>query len=116
MSYNCPERQNQQAPQGQNSNQKGTPQKPPLYGKVNHVSAETALEAPEVMLGTFSINFIPATILFYSEASHSFISQAFVRLHGMTLCVMKQPILVASPWGSMQANLWCPSASLSLRG
>jgi hypothetical protein len=29
---------------------------------------------------------------------------------------MKEPILVASPGGGMKANLWCPSASLSLRG
>jgi hypothetical protein len=41
--------------------------------KVNHVNAETAQEAPEVMLGTFSVNSISATILFYSGASHSFI-------------------------------------------
>jgi hypothetical protein len=75
------------------------------------VSAEMAQEVPEVMLGTFSVNSIPATILFYSLASHSFISQTF-----MTLCVMKEPILVTSSGGGMQATLWCPSASLSLRG
>jgi hypothetical protein len=80
------------------------------------VSAETTHEVPKVMLGTFSIISIPATILFYSRASHSFISQAFVRLHGMTLCVMKEPVLVASSGGGMQATLWCPLASLSLRG
>jgi hypothetical protein len=34
----------------------------------------------------------------------------------MTLCVMKEPILVTSPGGGMQATLWCPSTSLSLRG
>ena len=116
MSYNCPEKHNQQVPQGQNSNQKGRYQPSPNTRKVNHVFADTTQEAHEVMLGTFSINSISATILFYSGASHSFISQEFVRLHGMTLCVMKEPILVASPGGGMQANLWCPSASLSLRG
>jgi hypothetical protein len=46
--------------------------------KVNHVNVETVQEALEVMLGTFSVNSISATILFDSGASHSFISQAFV--------------------------------------
>jgi hypothetical protein len=41
MSYHCPEKQNQQTPQSQKSNQRqsGT-------GRVNHVSSDTAHEAP----------------------------------------------------------------------
>ena len=98
----CPRKQNQQTPQGQHSNQKGMPQKPaPNIGKVNHVSTEMALAEPEVMLGTFNVNSIPATVLFYSRASHSFISQAFVRNHSIPLCAMQNPILVNSPGGSM---------------
>ena len=89
MSYNCPEKSNQQTPQRQNSNQK-----PPHYGKVNHVSIEIALAEPEVMLGTFDVNSTPTTVLFYSGASHSFISQAFVRTHSIPLCAMQNLILV----------------------
>jgi hypothetical protein len=59
MSYNCPEKVNQQTPQKQNNNQKL-----PYYGKVTHVSEETAMAEPEVMLGTFDIHSIPATVLF----------------------------------------------------
>jgi hypothetical protein len=70
MSYNYPEKPNQQTPQRQNSHQK-----PALNtGRVNHVSTEMALEELEVMLGTFDVNSIPATVLFDSGASHSFIS------------------------------------------
>ena len=113
----CPRKQNQQTPQGQQSNQKGTPQKlAPNIGKVNHVSTETAFAEPEVMLGTFDVNSTPATVLFYSGASHSFISQAFVRTHSIPLCAMKDPILVNSPGGSMQASYRCLPTSLSLRG
>ena len=47
MSYDCPERFNQQ-----NNNQKSN-----SHGaKVNHVAAETVQEGPEIMMGTFSIN------------------------------------------------------------
>ena len=67
------------------------------------MSTEMALVEPEVMLGTFDVNSTPATILLYSRASHSFISQAFVRNHSIPLCAMKDPILVNSPGGSMQA-------------
>ena len=45
---------------------------------------------------TFSVNSILATVLFDSGASHSFISQAFVRMHNIPLCAMKDPILVNS--------------------
>ena len=116
MFYNCPKKQNRQVPQGQNSNQKGRYQPPSNTRKVSHVSAHTAQETPEVMLGTFSVNSISAAVLFDSGASHSFISQAFVRMHSIPLCAMKKPILVNSPGGSMPASYWSPSASISLRG
>ena len=80
------------------------------------MSMETALVEPEVMLGTFDVNSTPATVLFYSGASHSFISQAFVRNHSIPLCAMKNPILVNSPGGSMPASYCCLPTSLSLRG
>ena len=80
------------------------------------MSTETALAEPEVMLGTFDVNSTPATVLFDSRASHSFISQAFVRNNSIPLCAMQNPILVNSPGGSMQASYHCLLTSLSLRG
>jgi hypothetical protein len=47
-----------------------------VHGKVNHVTVEEAQEAPNVVIGTFSINDISAVVLFDSRASHSFISAA----------------------------------------
>jgi hypothetical protein len=41
---------------------------------VNHLSQETTVEEPEVMLGTFDVHSTPSTVLFYSGASYSFIS------------------------------------------
>ena len=80
------------------------------------MSAETAQEASEVMLGTFSVNSTSATVLFYSGASHSFISQDFVRVHSIPLRAMKNHILVNSPGGTIPASYCCPSASITLRG
>jgi hypothetical protein len=107
MSYDCPERFNQR-----NNNQKSN-----SHGaKVNHVAAETVQEGPEIMMGTFSINSIPATVLFDSGASHTFISQAFVRVHSIPLVALKTHMLVNSPGGTIPVSYCCPSASLSLRG
>jgi hypothetical protein len=111
MSYNCPEKPNQQNPP-RNGNQKMAPN----GARVNHVNAESAQEALEVMFGTFSVNSIPATILFDSRASHSFISQAFVRNHSKPLVVMKNTMIVNSPGGTIPASYCCPSASVSLSG
>jgi hypothetical protein len=80
------------------------------------MSPDIAQEAPEVMLGMFSVNSISATVLFDFGASHSFISQAFVRMHSIPLCAMKDPMLVNSLGGSMLASYWSSSTSISLRG
>ena len=64
------------------------------------------------MMGTFSINSIPATVLFDSGASHTFISQAFVRVHSIPIVAMKTPMLVNSPGGTISVSYCCPSASL----
>jgi hypothetical protein len=46
-----------------------------MRGKVNHVLAEQAQDAPGIVLDTFLVNSVPATILFDSRASHSFITE-----------------------------------------
>jgi hypothetical protein len=111
MSYNCPEKPNKQNPP-RNGNQKMAPN----GARVNHVNAESMQEAPEVMLGTFSVNSIPATILFDSGASHSFISQAFVRNRSIPLVAMKNTMIVNSLGGTIPAFYCSPMARVSLRG
>jgi hypothetical protein len=51
--------------------------------RVNHVDAQEAQQAPGVVLGEFLVEFTPATILFDSGASHSFIATSFVEKHGI---------------------------------
>ncbi|XP_071676908.1 uncharacterized protein [Lolium perenne] len=75
---------------GRNLNQK----KPagPARGHLNHVNAEQAQEAPDIVLGTFPVNSVPSTVLFDSGASHSFVTKTFVRKGGLTPTPMKRPI------------------------
>jgi hypothetical protein len=68
-------------------------------GRVNHVTTETAQENPQVVLGMFFVNSIPASVLFESGASHSFISAQFVAKHSIPMCPMKQTMIVKSLGG-----------------
>jgi hypothetical protein len=82
-------RRNQQTPQKSNnqrndqntlacgSAQNRTPQNQ-SRGRVNHITAESVPEDADMVYGMFLINSIPASVLFDSGASHSFITESFV--------------------------------------
>ena len=80
------------------------------------MSAETAMEEPKVMIGMFDVHSTPAIILFDSGASHTFISQAFVRTHNISACAMKSAITVNSLEGIIPASHCCFPVNLTLMG
>ena len=45
-----------------------------MKGNLNHVTAEEAQEAPDMVMGMFPVNSVPAAVLFDSGASHSFVT------------------------------------------
>jgi hypothetical protein len=53
-------------------NKQHTPGKGFSIARVNQVSADATTEGADIALGMFYINAIPATILFDSSATHSF--------------------------------------------
>jgi hypothetical protein len=83
---------------------------------VNHVTTEQAQDAPGVVMGTFSVNSVPATVLFDSGASHSFITEQFVVKHDIPMSSMKTHLLISSPNGEMKSTYICPQVNLKLRG
>jgi hypothetical protein len=78
-----------------------------MHGRVNHVTAEEAQEANDVVLGTFLINSVLATFLFDSWASHSFITEKFVTKHDVHRSSMKTHLLISSPNGEMKSTYVC---------
>jgi hypothetical protein len=58
----------------------------------------------------------PATVLFDSGASHSFITSSFVAKHNLPIANMKHTMLVSSPGGEMRSKLICLAVSISIRG
>jgi hypothetical protein len=86
-----------------------------MYGKVNHMTSDEAQEAQDVVLGMFLTSSHPATVLFDSGASHSFISSSFVAKHNLPKATMKHTMLVSSPGGEMRTKHICPTIIINIR-
>jgi hypothetical protein len=74
------------------------------HGRVNHVAMEEAQDSPDVIIGMFFINHTFAVVLFDSEASHSFISVAYVKKHNLPMALLRCQMIVSSPEGDMPAR------------
>jgi hypothetical protein len=62
------------------------------------VTAESVPEDADVVYGIL-INSIPASVLFYSGASHSFVTKSFVEKHNIPNYPLKKKLLIRSPGG-----------------
>ena len=80
------------------------------------MAAESAQEAQDVVIGMFLVNSAPASILFDSGASHSFITTEYVAKHSIPMSIMPKPMLVSSPGGGMKAAYICPKVTLRILG
>src|SRR5512142_529001 len=105
----CPKpRRVKNAPVPNNSNV------PAPKARVNHVAAAEAQNAPDVVLGTFPVNSIPATVLFDSGATHSFLSKSFASKHGMEVVSLGRPLLVNTPGNQVFSTQYCPSITIEI--
>src|SRR3954471_14370620 len=89
MVLHCPQRQNQLIihPAGRGNGHgnnrtlnKNTGSASHTRGHANNIDVEEAQDQPTTVMGTLLINSVPATVLFDSGASHSFMSEAFALL------------------------------------
>jgi hypothetical protein len=79
------------------------------------VVVEEAQEAPDVVIGMFLVNDTSAVVTFDSEASHSFISTAYVGKHNLLLALLRCQMIVSSPRGDMPARQLCLKVNLKIR-
>ncbi len=70
---------------------------PTSKAHVNHVAVAEAQGATDVILGMFPVNSVPATVLFDSGATHSFLSMSFAGNHGMEIEDLRCPLMVSTP-------------------
>jgi hypothetical protein len=59
---------------------------------------------------------VPATVLFDSGASHSFITEQFVAKHDIPMSFMKTHLLISSPNGEIKSTHVCPQVNLKIGG
>jgi predicted aspartyl protease len=83
---------------------------------VNQVSADATAEGANIALGIFYINAVPATILFDSGATHSFMSARYANTNELPLRNMKTPMIVITPKGHVEANYMTHRLTLTIMG
>jgi hypothetical protein len=86
------------------------------HAHVNHVAAEDAQVALDVIIGMILVNDSNAIVLFDFGASHSFVATNFVHKHNLPLSVLKNQMIVSSPGGDVHARHVCPKVSILIRG
>ena len=85
-------------------------------GRFFHMNAEEAQEAPDVVLGMFSVNSVPARVLFDSGASHSFVTEDFVCTSKVQPISLKHVMIVQIPGSTTKARKFCKSVPIRIHG
>ena len=85
-----------------NSQQMRQPQQSFGRARINHINAQEAQGAQDVVLGEYLVSSALATILFDSGASHSFISSTFVEKHNIPTVLLKTHLLTRTPGGDIK--------------
>jgi hypothetical protein len=70
-------------------------------GRIYYTQVATMSEGEPVMMGTFLVANHPAVILFYSGASHTFISKKFVEKHYIPYNESREGFIIHSPRGQI---------------
>ena len=74
--------------------------RPELSGRVYSTTAAEAVQDPRVIKGTITIQSAPATVLFDSSSTHTFLARAFVNRIGMTVIDLGHDLVVSTPYGA----------------
>jgi hypothetical protein len=69
-----------------------------------------------VALGTFSVEYHSANVLFDTGATHSFVTASWVESHNIPVAPMYPPVRVSSIGGRTQTDRFCPSARVQIGG
>src|SRR4051812_3067277 len=85
-------------------------------GHANNINVEESQQQPATVMGTLLVNSVPATILFDSRASHSFMSEAFALSHNFTLEKMNPPMVVRTPIGHCHTSKIVPETTVEIEG
>jgi hypothetical protein len=83
-------------------------------GRVNLTTLSELPEGTPIMTGTFSINHHPVIVLFYSSATHSFISKDCGTKIGLDIYSTNEAYRIITPGGKISSNQICRMVPLQL--
>src|ERR1041384_4738386 len=84
-------------------------------GHTNNIDAEEARDQPATVMGTLLVNSVPATVLFDSGASHSFMSEAFALTRNFAFEKMPPPMVVRTLIGQCQTTKFVPGTIIEIK-
>src|SRR3989337_2492633 len=73
-------------------------------------------DQPATVMGTLPVNSVPASVLFDSGASHSFMSEEFAFMHGIKYEALHHPLAVNTPAGQCRASMFSPDVLIDIEG
>jgi hypothetical protein len=80
------------------------------------VTTESVPDDADMVYGMFLVNSIPASVLFDSGASHSFITESFVEKHNLPKHPLKKMLHISSLGGDLKATHSCLHVNLKIQG
>jgi hypothetical protein len=84
--------------------------------RANQTIVRTPKEVKAPIQSMAFLNSLPTPILVDPKASHSFVNAKFVKIHRLTKCPMRRPMLITLPNGEERAKFICPRVALKIRG
>jgi hypothetical protein len=85
-------------------------------GRVNYTTLENVPEGEQVLTGMFSLNGHPIVVLFYSSATHNFISMACTKSRRLTITHLSTPYMISTPGGKTVTQYLAKNTPLNLGG
>ena len=83
---------------------------------MNHLEADKVQEAPGVALGTFSVEYHSANVLFDTGATHSFVTASWVETHNIPVALMYPPMRLSLVGGRTQIDNFLSKCKSSNKG
>lgn len=85
-------------------------------GRVNQITVEEAIDAPDDVLGMLLVIFSPATVLFDFGVSHSFVKRHFAIQHQLDMLIHQPPYIIHSPRSVFRTNQICRDINVEIQG
>jgi hypothetical protein len=85
-------------------------------GRVNYTTMKDVPKGGHVLVGTFSLNYHQIVILFYSNATHDFMSKAYTKKHKLAVKSIDTPYMIHTPGANVFTKQLAMSTPLNLAG